>query len=392
MFKRLKITALALLVGLCTATGYYSKNIPDSFYVEKGENLEISPILSVSTSGTAQADVQTYSSSQSVMLKLFGIIPIKSVEVCRMEAPTLTVGGIPFGIKLLMDGVMVVKLNDGDCPAKDAGIETGDIIKSIDNISVSSNSEVQEIIGKSGGNKLKIVLIRDKEEMTVYLNPIWNDEKGCYIGGMWVRDSTAGIGTLTFVDKSTGAFGGLGHPICDADTGEIIPVSSGKAVPVEITETVKGKNGIPGELNGCFTSNECIGTLELNNKCGIFGTLTQEACESISGDEYKMAFKQDIKKGTAYILCTTDGSIPEKYEIEIESINYSESSTKNMVIKITDENLIEKTGGIVQGMSGSPIIQDDKIIGAVTHVFISDPKRGYAIFAENMVEYINRAL
>lgn len=394
-FKSFVSLLSASMLGLCGISGYYAEKIPDSFYVEKGENLDIAsyPAVSVSSSGTAQAELLTYPSSQEVSLKLFGIIPIKSVEICRTEAPVLTAGGTPFGIKLLMDGVMVIKLSESDCPAKESGIKTGDIIRLINNIPVSSNSEIQKIISESGGQKLKISVNRSGKEFITYLTPVWNPEKRCYIGGMWVRDSTAGIGTMTFINKSTGMFAGLGHPVCDSDTGEIVPVSSGKAVPVQITGTVKGRNGVPGELDGCFVSGESIGELEVNNRCGIFGRISSQAAESYQGQEYKMGFKQDTETGKAYILCTTEGNTPESYEIEIESIDYSgENSTRNMIIRVTDERLIEKTGGIVQGMSGSPIIQNDKIIGAVTHVFISDPTRGYGIFAENMSEYTKQGV
>lgn len=399
MLKKFKIFMSLLsasMLGLCGLSEYYAGNIPDSFYVEKGESLDIAsyPSIIAVSSGQTQAQLQTYPVSQEVSLKLFGLIPIKSVEVCRKEAPVLTAGGTPFGIKLLMDGVMIIKLNDDEnCPANKAGIKKGDIIRLVNNIPVASNNDIQKIISESGGQKLKISLNRSGKEIITYLTPIWNSEKLCYIGGMWVRDSTAGIGTMTFIDKSNGTFAGLGHPVCDADTGEIIPVSSGKAVPVEITGTIKSRNGVPGELNGNFTSGKSIGNLEINNRCGIFGTLTDSCSESYQGEEYKMGFKQDIQKGEAYILCTTEGINPEKYQIEIESIDYSgDESTKNMIIRITDERLIEKTGGIVQGMSGSPIIQNDKIIGAVTHVFISDPTRGYGIFAENMAEYTKQGV
>lgn len=399
MMKKFKIIVSLLsatMLGLCGASEYYAGKIPDSFYVERGEKLDIAsyPAVSVSSSGTARAELLTCPSYQEVNLKLFGIIPIKSVEICRKEAPVLTAGGTPFGIKLLMEGVMVVKLNEsGECPAKEAGIRTGDIIRLVNNLPVSSNKEIQEIISGSGGQKLKISVNRSGKEFITCLTPVWSAERNCYIGGMWVRDSTAGIGTMTFLDKSSGMFAGLGHPICDADTGEIVPVSSGKAVPVEITGTVKGRSGIPGELDGCFVSGDCIGDLEINNRCGIFGKLSDKAIETCQGEEYKMGFKQEVDTGRAYILCTTVGNTPQRYEIEIERIDYSgDDSTKNMIIRITDENLIEKTGGIVQGMSGSPIIQNEKIVGAVTHVFISDPTRGYGIFAENMSEYTKQGV
>ena len=207
---------------------------------------------------------------------------------------------------------------------------------------------------------------------------------------MWVRDSIAGIGTMTFFNKKTGEFAGLGHPICDADTGEIVPVYSGEAVPVEITEAKKGEKGIPGELRGSF-ANGTFGVLERNNSCGVYGRLTENGLEELCRDsqEFIMGYRQDITTGEAEIYTTVSGSAPERYKIEIESIDFnSKESAKNMVIRITDKRLIKSCGGIVQGMSGSPIIQNDRLIGAVTHVFVADPTRGYAIFADNMAEYL----
>jgi stage IV sporulation protein B len=192
---------------------------------------------------------------------------------------------------------------------------------------------------------------------------------------------------MTYIDKVTGEFGGLGHPICDPDTGGIIPVSSGEAVSVEITGATKGAKGIPGELRGTFRRGGALGSLNCNKSCGVFGTLTAEAVEELCGgaEEYTLGYCQDIKTGAAEIVTTVEGHLPSHYSIEIESIDFNSSdSTKDMIIRITDPELIRSTGGIVQGMSGSPVIQDGRFIGAVTHVFVSDPTRGYAIFAENM--------
>nr|MDE5620074.1 SpoIVB peptidase [Ruminococcus sp.] len=208
---------------------------------------------------------------------------------------------------------------------------------------------------------------------------------------MWVRDSIAGIGTMTFFNKTTGEFAGLGHPVCDSDTGELVPIYSGEAVPVEITDAKKGSKGIPGELHGQFMYGGSFGILNRNNSCGVYGMLSESAVQalSVNCEQYKMGYRQDVKTGEAEILTTVSGDIPQKYKIEIEKIDYnSAESTKNMVIRITDKELLDRTGGIVQGMSGSPIIQDGKLIGAVTHVFVSDPTKGYAIFAENMAEYL----
>ena len=406
MYKKIKISKItslvlsAVITGLFGLTAYYDSKIPDSFYVEKGKELELCGYPAVRESETVNAFAvaeRVYPGTKEVSLSLFGIIPIKSVEVQCKEAPTLIASGEPFGIKLLMDGVMVINLesinSNGQkiCPAKEAGIKKGDIIKYINNTPVTSNSEIQHIINESNGNEAEVIVNRSGYEFTAKLKPVYSEEKKGYFAGMWVRDSTAGIGTVTFIDKETGCFAGLGHPICDSDTGELIPISSGQTVEVEISGAVKGRTGSPGQLQGYFVSAEPIGNLNLNNSCGVFGKLSEYGSESVCGREYKMAFKQEIRIGKAHILSTVSGSEPKEYEIEIAEIeSNSEKTTKNMVIHITDKELLEKTGGIVQGMSGSPIIQNGKLIGAVTHVFVDDSSSGYAIFAENMVSYLKR--
>lgn len=266
----------------------------------------------------------------------------------------------------------------------------GDVIRLADNISVTSNSELQDIVSGSGGRTIKLSVSRDGSEFIACLTPVFSAISRKWTGGMWVRDSAAGIGTMTFINKTTGEFAALGHPICDSDTGETVPNSSGEAAEVEITETKKGEKGIPGELRGQFGSGT-LGTLNRNNSCGVFGVLTEEACAEICEgcEEYKMGYRQEIHTGAAEILTTIDGAEPKKYEIEIESVDYSGTEDgKNMVIRITDEELLNAAGGIVQGMSGSPILQDGKLIGAVTHVFVADPTKGYGIFAESMAEYL----
>lgn len=391
----------AAVMGLFGTAEYYSSRLPETITTERGGSLEIAEypeITCVSFGTDAVAASETYPVSRQATFSLFGAIPVKNVEVREAEAPTLIAGGNPFGIKLLMDGVMVTGLGEVDsgdgavsCPAADAGIKVGDVIRSADGVSVTSNNQIQEIIGGSGGRTIKISVNREGHEFTAYLEPVYSKEDRSWRGGMWVRDSIAGIGTMTFINKETGEFAGLGHPICDSDTGETVPLSSGEAVAVEITDTKKGETGIPGELRGNFVGSEALGTLNRNNGCGIFGNLTDEACGALggSGQEFKMGYRQEIKTGPAYILTTISGTVPQKYDIEIESVDYGGGdSSKNMIIRITDEELLEKTGGIVQGMSGSPIIQNDKLIGAVTHVFVADPTKGYGIFAENMAEYL----
>lgn len=382
--KAIAIMLSAVLVGLFGTAEYYSQRLPQTVTAERTEDVKFALYPELSADYSADC----------VSMSLFGAIPVKNININQEEAPTLIAGGNPFGIKLLMEGVMVTGMGDIDsvCPAEEAGIETGDIITLADNQSVMSNSALQSIINNSKGKSIELSVKRGEKVFNVDLKPVYCQKSGTWKGGMWVRDSIAGIGTMTFIDKSTGHFAGLGHPVCDSSTGELIPIHSGEAVPVVITDMKKGSAGIPGELHGEFTRLPVYGTLTQNSDTGVFGSLSDLSAQILCGNaqEYKMGYRQDITTGEAYILTTISGSEPKKYSVEIEQIDYnSKESAKNMIIRITDEELLEASGGIVQGMSGSPVIQNDKLIGAVTHVFVADPTRGYAIFAENMFENIS---
>ena len=404
LFKRKLIkTAAALLsaafLGLFGTAGYYSSRLPDVMTAESSEDIKIAgfPELSCSPlADTAIPAAQTCSGAERVTFSLFGAIPVKNVEVHRAEAPVFAVGGRPFGIKLLMEGVMVTGLGDVEgadgscsCPAEKAGIRKGDVIRRADGEELTSNDQLQELISSSCGKTIELSAERDGKEFTACLQPVLSRRSGGWKGGMWVRDSIAGIGTMTFYDKATGRFVGLGHPICDSDTGGIVPVHSGEAVPVDITEVKRGARGLPGELRGSFAQSGSYGILDNNKISGIYGQLSDEALHQLSQDceELTMARRQEVCTGAAEIYATVDGGIPGRYSAEIVSVDYGSTGTsKNMVIRITDERLLELSGGIVQGMSGSPIIQNGKLAGAVTHVFVADPAQGYGIFAENMAE------
>lgn len=381
----------AVLAGSFGAAEYYSKKLPEGFTAEAGAPLGIAgyPLLSMKSDG-----------ADSAAVTFLGAIPVKNVAVRQEEAPVLTVGGSPFGIKLLMEGVMVTSLGsvagaDGSrsCPAEDAGIAPGDVIRLADGKPVSSNADMQSVISSSGGEPVELSVRRGDRDITTQLKPVCSAE-GVWRGGMWVRDSIAGIGTITFIRKEDGAFAGLGHPVCDSDTGEAVPVHSGEAVPVEITDARRGIRGIPGELRGTFLQGASYGILTDNCESGVCGRLTHASCRELCRDpgEYKLAYRQEISPGKAQIRTTVTGGEPELYDAEIERIDYSGGpGGKDMVIRITDPELLSVTGGIVQGMSGSPIIQDGRIAGAVTHVFVSDPARGYGIFAETMLEAMEGA-
>ena len=390
-----RLTAAALSAALIGAFGmaeYYSGRLPEHMTAEAGSPVRIAEYPEISCCGYPVPG----SDGGRVTLSLYGAIPVKCVEVREAEAPVLAAGGMPFGIKLLMKGVMVTGTGDvtGEngsevCPAEECGIEKGDIICLANGEELTSNGQLRRIIAESGGHDVRLTVNRGGTEFTAALSPVYSPENGTWQGGMWVRDSVAGIGTVTFIDTKTGRFAGLGHPICDSDTGELVPVSSGEAVPVEISGTKRGEKGLPGELRGIFLRGGAYGSLDRNTDCGIYGSLSEASLEELTVDceEYPLGYSQDIRTGSAELISTVSGSKPEHYTVEIESIDFGSSdSTKNMVIRITDSRLISASGGIVQGMSGSPIVQDGKLIGAVTHVFVADPTRGYAIFAENMAE------
>ena len=385
----------AAVIQLYAAVGYYARELPDHYYVGEQQSLQVSTALHIAAQEQPTAGQTLFSETgneaQTVSLNLFGFIPIKEVEVESIRTPMLVPCGQPFGIKMLMDGVMIVKESGVQtetgvcCPAADAGLQEGDILHSVNGTAISSNQALREQILQSNGQALTIAYTRNNTPYTTTLQPVASAADGSYTAGIWVRDSTAGIGTLTFYNPETNAFGGLGHPICDSDTGELMPLSSGEASPVQIEHIIKGKEGTPGMLQGTFSNAPALGTLLCNNSCGIFGTLSGD-CPSQT-EAVPMGFKQEIETGAAEILCTLSGTQPKRYSISIEEINLQDSGTQNMVIRVTDPELLRETGGIVQGMSGSPILQNGKLIGAVTHVFVDDPTCGYAIFCENMYRY-----
>lgn len=299
----------------------------------------------------------------------------------------LYVGGMPFGAKIISNGLTVVKFSEtkgnNASSAYAAGIRQGDIITKINNKHINSIEDFTKEIDKIGGNEMNVTVIRDSKELTFNVKPKYSIDDGKYKTGIWVKDSTSGIGTVTFITPDNCAFGGLGHAICDSSTGKIVPLQRGTVMDVTINGVIKGQIGTAGELKGCFDAKK-IGTLVKNSECGVFGLLNKDTFTSPE-PIMSICHKNEIKEGEAYIWCTLDEGTPQKYKVEITSIDTSNSSTKNLKIKICDNRLLEKSGGIVQGMSGSPIIQNGKLVGAVTHVLINDPTQGYGIFIENML-------
>lgn len=292
---------------------------------------------------------------------------------------TVQIGGQPFGIKFYSQGAMITKVRENS-PADKGGLRKNDIIIEIDGKKIKTNDMVKEIIANSKGKELDFTINRDYEIINEKITPEYVNGK--YTAGIWIKDSCAGIGTITYYDKGSNTFACLGHGICDKDSSTLLPMAEGDICPAIIESIEKGKSGSPGGLNGYFLDKE-IGKAYKNSEYGVF--CTQEVDTYYK--EYKVAEKKDIENGQAYIYTTVEGDTPKMYEVNIHLtgiLNFDRK--KDIVIEITDNELLKKTGGIVQGMSGSPIIQGDKIVGAITHVFVNDPTRGYGILAETMIE------
>ena len=322
------------------------------------------------------------------------ISAVCSVASASAEASgkLLYAGGIPFGVKFYSKGIVVsgfcyIKAGEGEeaSPALDAGLMKNDVILSVDGKAPESCEDFLRMINESKGKALTVVYLREDAEATTSLLPIFSESEGKYKCGMYVRQGGAGIGTVTYIDPETLSFGGLGHGISDAETGKLLEITHGITMNVSISGIVKGKSGVPGEIKGSFATGK-TGIVYSNRICGVFGVFSSVP-QGIELKKYPIATRREVKEGKAYILCSLDGGAPEKYEIEISAIkrDCAGDDNKCFTIKVKDPRLIEKAGGIVQGMSGSTIIQGSRIIGAVTHVMISDPTVGYGIFIENML-------
>ncbi len=328
-------------------------------------------------------------------LKLLGFIPVKNYNLNVVDRPNLIPGGIAIGVRLNTKGVLVVAVTDvigstGNrfSPAKDAGIKVGDSIIAINGIKVLNSDHVVEILNDLKDNEASILVKRNKGEFLTKAVSVKSIQDNCYRLGIWVRDKTSGIGTLTYIDQENNVYGALGHGIVDLDTGSLLPIENGKIMSADISEIQHGQKGNPGEIKGVFyETNNTIGDINLNSSFGIYGELEEDYIDKMNTSSIPIAFKEEVVEGSAEILTTIEEDKVEKFDIEIKKIDSQENpSQKSMIIKVIDKKLLEKTGGIVQGMSGSPIIQNGKLVGAVTHVFVNDPTKGYGIFIEWMLK------
>lgn len=398
-----QITYLGFFLVAMFAVKSFHDAVPDQIYVNMGEELSydfdvpVSLVLKEDSrevfetpSGSIAENGKEYP-SYTVTCKLFGIFPVKDVEVMLVEPEAVYASGMPIGIYVKTEGVLII--GTGEVETKGEGtvkpaenlVKKGDYIVSINGEKVEEKEDLIEKINAFGQQKEVLGVLRGDEYIEVSLKPEKSSD-GKYMLGIWVRDDLAGVGTLTYY-RQDGSFGALGHAVSDGETGTLMEMEEGWIYHTNIIGIRKGGSGSPGELSGVieYRKDACLGSVEKNTPLGIYGSLDGNLNQLQMGKSYGVTYKQDIHSGTAYVLSSLSGEV-KSYEIEIESLDYSDTEeNKGILFKVTDPELLELTGGIVQGMSGSPIIQNGNIVGAVTHVFVSDSTMGYGIFIEKML-------
>jgi len=332
-----------------------------------------------------------------VQLKLLGYIPIKSMAIESLPTRRLVAGGHSIGVLLQSRGIMVVgfapvldKKGEKQYPARDEGIEIGDLIYRVDGKTVNSENDLARVIDDKKGESVSLSIKRRGKFISVPVIPAPCSETGRYRVGLYVRDGIVGVGTLSFWDPGTNQYAALGHIIVDADTRQGIDVLQGKIVSASIQAIKRGKPGQPGEKIGIFNGKgEIEGSINKNTFYGIYGKTEAQVENPLSAYSLEVGYAHQVKEGEAEIFTVVNGEDIERFSIMIEKVYPERSNGKGMIIRVTDPRLLSLSGGIVQGMSGSPIIQDSRLVGAVTHVFLNDPERGYGIFMDNMLSEMN---
>ena len=351
--------------------------------VEKEAMVDLSQPLAITAEGKGKA---------RLTFKVAGMT-VRNMTLLIDQERTVQPGGQCVGVAMYTKGALVVGTGDianpdgtTTNPGTRAGIEPGDVIIAINGQEVENADHLGKLITGSS-QSLYMTILRDGREQEVMVTPAQDAVDGKNRVGLWVRDSTAGIGTITYTDPQNGAFASLGHPISDVDTNESLLLKKGEIVPAEVMQVIKGEQGQPGELCGAFVeSGNALGKILKNCDYGLYGKLYNSMTSTLYPDGLPMGWQNEVKEGPASILCTVDGQTVQEYECKIVRVTHQRrAAAKGMVVEITDPRLLKATNGIVQGMSGSPLIQNGKLVGAVTHVFVGDPHKGYAIFIEWML-------
>ena len=393
-YRYLILAFLALDLMLMGWLGYrlLDRKIPDQILVDHENSREVAGLLERPFVSFDDAITVSGKDSYTLHCRVFGVIPFKDVKVKHTTAKEVYVSGAAVGIYMQTKGVLIIdtgeilsESGETEEPARDI-VKPGDYIVAFNQNRIQCKQDLLEDLADLDGESVTLKVRRGKETIPLSLTPV-KDEEGKYKLGIWVRDDTQGIGTLTYVDEE-GRFGALGHGISDVDTGELLSIADGNLYDAQILGIRKGEKGNPGELSGLirYEAGNILGEISENRKNDIFGTMEASQLKNMNLEKVPIGYKQDLKTGPASVFCCTDGEVKE-YAAEITRIDLNhEDSNKSFVIQITDKELLEKTGGIVQGMSGSPVLQNGKLFGAVTHVFVQDSTSGYGIFIENMMD------
>ena len=387
---------IILLIILVYVTNITS--IPEKIILFEGENLNLGTIFGIFE--TKEPIITTASTTENsnivkeekITLILFNLLNIKDINITTIEKTRVIPLGNTIGLKLYSSGVLVIGMTEieGCRPYENSGIEEGDLITYINNKQVTTTDELVECVNNSQGKIINIKYVRDGQEYVTTIEPMVTADNE-YKLGLWVRDGAAGIGTATYYEPSTGKFAALGHGIIDSDTEELISIEHGEVVTTNVVDIEKGEEGKPGQIKGTVTNGQTIGEVYTNTEFGIYGKITSKNKLNITEENsLEVATRDEIKEGPAKIILTLENGIRKEYSIEITKIyKNNNSDNKSMLIKVTDENLLNLTGGIIQGMSGAPIVQNGKFCGAVTHVFINNPTEGYGVFADLMIKTAN---
>lgn len=396
--KRIKIIITIIFLFIIYLYTVNIDFIPNSIVLLDGENFEFKKLPGITTSEIQETLNNNYNVS-NMEFKLLGTIPLKNTNITRIENIEVVPIGKIIGLKLYTDGVLIVGKSEIEDmrnnlikPYEKTDIQEGDTIVSVNEEKIESIDKLKQVVNASKGNNLNITLLRNGTTFTSSIKPIQSKNKD-YKLGLWVKDAATGVGTMTFYEPNSKSFAVLGHGITDSDTDTLINIDYGELVTSRVISIQKGKTENPGEIKGTILNQQKIGTVEKNTQFGIYGKI--ENLTSINADlsnKLKVASRDEIKLGEAKILCSTDSSNKaEEYSIEIEKIYLdNDYNNKSMLIRITDEKLIEKTGGIIRGLSGAPILQNGKFIGAVTNVLVSNPEVGYGIFADLMIKELGK--
>ncbi len=403
-YRKYRHCLIGMLLAALTGLGFLGyrelrEQIPDSYTQTVGEPAPTFSQFFVTEEikpGLTEASANAYASENyTIEYKLMGLIPLKEAKVEVLRPAYVIPGGIPIGIYMETEGILII--GTGEVTGMDGLtyepayriVQRGDYIQAINGKAVSDKEDLIETINAEGDGEVILDLERNGESIQVKVEAVKTGQEE-YKLGIWVRDNTQGIGTLTFLTEN-GTFGALGHGVNDVDTGSLLEISQGALYDTNIIDIKKGEKGTPGELSGLirYRKELICGQLKMNTPVGIFGDGEDRLYEKLNGESLQIGYKQEIELGEAWIRSSVSGDIKD-YQVEIIEIHRKdEDMNKGIVLKVTDPELLDLTGGIVQGMSGSPIIQNGKLVGAVTHVFVQDSTKGFGVFIENMLEHVN---